>query len=278
MNPLFPTEDAVLFRSNGTRLFLAACSIAALSLVGCTSMGEYVTYSVQSRSEGVKLMEAGNDEAALGAFSDAAKQNPRDYQSRYFLGVLHAKNKREQFANESFLTSLLVAPETAEGRNDAAFRTRTANAYADFLSTASAREIFLNTLEEKARERNQPGLWQTLARTYELRGDADLAIEAYDRAVLVAPGDFDIHKSSALYLLALKQNTRADARLRRAYQLNQNDEEVLAGLRQLNIVPGPSLLTENQLAKPIMPKGPLPEVEINVRDSTPRSTSTSTTP
>jgi hypothetical protein len=50
--------------------------------------------------------------------------------------------------------------------------------------------------------------------------------------------------------------------LKRAYQMNDKDPQVIAALRRNGVIPGPSLKEPEQLAKPSVPKGPLPEVDI----------------
>ena len=56
--------------------------------------------------------------------------------------------------------------------------------------------------------------------------------------------------------------TDATKQLKRAYQLNNKDQEVVAALRRVGVVPGPSLKEADQLAKPAVPKGPFPEVDV----------------
>ncbi len=53
----------------------------------------------------------------------------------------------------------------------------------------------------------------------------------------------------------------------RAYQLNRRlnkpeDQQVDAALRRGDIIPGPALMEEKDLSKPIVPLGPLPEVDV----------------
>ena len=72
----------------------------------------------------------------------------------------------------------------------------------------------------------------------------------------------DSVKYIRLYLEQLGQTKRADGELRRAYTLNSKDEEVAAALRRLGVVPGPSLKGEDGLEKPVLPLGPLPEVDL----------------
>ncbi len=266
-----------LARWNRVLIVPAIAIVASAALVGCGSTartmsnvlntGDVITFSTQSQREGVKLYDAGEFDRAAGAFRNATTQNPRDYLSYFYLGKIYARQQREQLASQAFQTSLRVQPQTEAGRADLEARTRTAEAYAQFLAQATSRETELASFEQGVQKRNTATDWFALALVYVQTQDADNAIDAYNRATLIAPNDFAISKSYGLYLSNLGARERAMPVLRKAYQLDPKDAQVNAALRELGVVPGPSLLTQDQMAKPIMPKGPLPEIEVNVRDS-----------
>jgi tetratricopeptide (TPR) repeat protein len=121
----------------------------------------------------------------------------------------------------------------------------------------------LNIIEQKARSENQPADWLLLGKIYQDRGDADSALDAYNRGVLVDPKDFTLAKEYGLYLEQAGQKQKAAYTLRKAYTLNQNDEQVNSALARLNVVPGPGLKDEAQLVRPPVPEGPLPEVDLS---------------
>jgi tetratricopeptide (TPR) repeat protein len=153
---------------------------------------------------------------------------------------------REQQALQSYRTAIDVLPVTVQGRDDLTFRNTAVEGYANYIAKSQSRDAELASLEEKANRTNRPTEWYVIAKTYVAMGDADNAIDAYNRA-----------------LLASGSNDQAIAK----YQLNPEDADVVAALRKIGVVPGPSLLEQTQLSKPILPKGPLPELEINVKDS-----------
>jgi tetratricopeptide (TPR) repeat protein len=94
-------------------------------------------------------------------------------------------------------------------------------------------------------------------------GDADSAIDTYQQAALIDRKDFAIAKDYGLYLEQIPgKRDEAVRQLKKAYQLNNKDPEVAAALRRVGIVPGPSLKEQEQLAKPSVPKGPLPEMDV----------------
>jgi hypothetical protein len=63
-----------------------------------------------------------------------------------------------------------------------------------------------------------------------------------------------------MYLERFGQKERARLPLKNAYAMNSNDQEVADALRRVGVVPGPSLKPEDQLAKPLVPIGPIPPI------------------
>jgi Flp pilus assembly protein TadD len=99
-----------------------------------------------------------------------------------------------------------------------------------------------------------------LARVYIAAGDPDSAIAAYNEATTQSPKDQAIAREYGLWLESIGQGEAAKAPLSRAYALNDKDADVIAALQRLGVVVGPSLKYENEIAKPLIPKGPIPEV------------------
>lgn len=232
--------------------------VASIS-VGCA---ELITYSNKSTAEGDKLMAAGRVEEAAGAYRNATQQNPRSYESFYKLGQAYEQLGREQQALQSYRAAVDVMPtdSTVELR---AFREKAVEGLANCIAKGASRDAEMTASSEKANRTGKPVDWYVVARTYVAAGDADNAIDAYDRAMLASNSqDQAIAKSFGLYLAQVGQKKRAEATLGKAYQLDPLDEEVIAALRKLGVVPGPSLLETEQLHSPIVPKGPIPELEI----------------
>lgn len=231
--------------------------IAGLALVaGCADV---VTYSKDSRNEGLRLMRAQEYADAAGAFRNATRQNPRDYQSYYYLGESYAQISQWQQSIAAYRTCLEVMDSTVAGRDDLEFRQTAMNGYASAIAKSDAREIETNAVVQKAHASAKATDWFQVAKVYAFRGDPDNAIDAYTRAEQIDPNNFYISKERGLYLEKLNQQAKAEPSLRRAYALNQDDAEVNAALRRLGVVPGLSLKPENALAKPPLPNGPIPE-------------------
>lgn len=241
-------------RPAAARLF----AIAALAaLAGCGTM---FSFSKDSREAGIRDLNAGMYDEAAGAFADAIRQNPRDYQSHTYLGILYDRRHEYTNALAHFKTSLDVQPMTTEGSHDEAFRVKTLTAQADTLAKVIGNEPAINDLEQKAAASTTGEESFQLGRIYAGRGDADSAIAAYNRAATQAPDKFYIVKAQAMYLYKQGLKAPAEAALRQAYRLNDQDGEVITALRNLGVVPGPSLKDPSELKKPFLPTGPLPDL------------------
>ncbi len=244
-----------------TRLLRISAGISAVAVVlfavGCADI---VTYGKDSRREGLKLYQRQQYADAAGAFRNAVKQNPMDYQSYCYLGETYVQLGQHQQAIQAFRTSLEVMNTTAAGKDDVASRQNALNGLANAIAKSDTREIETNAVERTARTNNDAQDYFLLAKIYAYRGDADSAIDAYTRAAMLDPRDFEIAKEYGLYLERLSQSSKAEVALRRAYSLNPQDDQVINALRRLGIVPGPSLLDQSALAKPIVPKGPIPDI------------------
>jgi tetratricopeptide (TPR) repeat protein len=225
-------EVAVNSLLRASSQFLIAGLICAVA--GCADV---VTYSKDSRNEGLRLMRAQEYADAAGAFRNATRQNPRDYQSYFYLGEAYA----------------------IAGKDDLEFRQTVLNGYASAIARSDTRDIETNAAIQNAHNSAKASDWFLVAKIYAFRADPDNAIDAYTRAEQIDPTNFYIAKDRGLYLEKRNQQAKAEPSLRRAYAINQDDEEVSAALRRLGIVPGLSLKSENTLANPPLPKGPIPQ-------------------
>lgn len=268
MNTPFGRSPSTIIR----RLTVSTASLTLLgaTLVGC-STSNTVTFSQSDRKAGMKLYEKGNYAEANAQFRKTVRTNPTDYKSQYYLGATYDQMGQTQQAIHAYKTSLDVQTTTLEGKEDKAFRANTIDGLARVIAKNDSGDTELDTIEQKARE-TQSGEWFfCLAKIYRYKGDADSAIDSYNRAALLSPKDFYIAKDHGLYLEQAGQTQLAIAPLKKAYAINSQDQDVNAALRRIGIVPGPGLLDESQLAKPPVPKGPIPPMnEWHAHQNTPR--------
>lgn len=246
---------ASLAQSAASAVLLAGLSFG---VVGCGT-GEYLTYGSESRAAGIAQLNENQPDKAAGSFQNAIRQNPRDYESFYWLGVSYDRQGHYAQAAQAYRTSLDVQQQTYDGRKDIKSRRRTLDGLAIAIAKSPNKMQEIQMIEEKnaGREKAEDAL--LLAKIFLYSGDADSAIECYNRAALLDPEDAGISKEAGLYFEKIGHAKTAEPLLKRAYTANPQDAEVTAALRRLGIVPGPSLKEERALAKPPMPLGPLPE-------------------
>jgi tetratricopeptide (TPR) repeat protein len=229
----------------------------AFSLAGC---GEMATYSKQSRDRGYEYLQTRQYTEAEGAFRDAVRQNPRDFRSHYYLGRLAERQGQYISAITSYKTSLAVQPLSLDAEESGDFRHQTLIDLGKCLAKADTRDSEINALAAEAPKDASGEKNLILANAFVARGDADSAIAAYTAAEKQNPKSFDIAKEAGLYFEQIGQKPLAEASLRRAYRLKDDDEKVNNALRRLGIVPGPALKAEDELVKPLLPRGPIPEI------------------
>ena len=237
----------------------AAVLLLAGGLGGCGT--EVISYNRQFREQGMSQYGQAAYADAASSFHNALRQEPGDYTSRYYLGECEEKMSKLQQAIEDYRTTLQVMDHSLEGRGDRPFRAKVIDALASAIAREPDHSGDLSIIERQPRT---PETALLLAKIYRQTGDADGAINCFEQAQHLDTQDAAIAKDYGLYLEQLGQTQRAETQLRRAYALNTKDEEVAAALRRLGIVPGPSLLQgDAALAKPALPLGPLPEVDLS---------------
>ena len=238
-----------------------ALAAATVFTVGCQQ--EIISSNPSSRAQGIRQFEEGNYADAAGTFRNALRSDPRDYKSQYYLARSYENLKQYQQAIQAYKASLDAQPRTLAGREDKEQRIATIKALAACISKADNRDAETNLIEQAAKNGNRSQDWLLLANIHRDRGDADSALDAYNRATLANPEDFTCVKEFGLYLEQVGQQQRASQQLKKAYGLNANDQQVNDALRRLNVIPGPGLKDESALVKPPLPQGPLPELELS---------------
>ena len=238
-----------------------AISIALIGVGGCASSSEIINHSPAQRAEGVRQYQEGNYADAAGSFRQAIRSDPRDYKSQFYLAQSYENLKQYQQAIQAYKASLDAQPRTLAGKEDKEQHIATIKALASCIAKSDTNNAETNLIEQAAKNGKQAQDWLLLANIHRNRGDADSALDAYNRAALTDPKDFVVVKEYALYLEQVGQQQQAAKQLKKAYSLNQNDDQVNNALRRLNVIPGPGLKDERALVKPPIPQGPLPEVE-----------------
>jgi tetratricopeptide (TPR) repeat protein len=267
------------------QVFIGASLSAAIFIgaigSGCSSSQEMINHSPAQRAEGMRQYQDGNYADAAGSFRQAIRSDPRDYKSQFYLAQSYENLKQYQQAIQAYKASLDAQPRTLAGKEDNQQRLATIKALAACIAKSDTNNAETNLIEAAAKNSKQAQDWLLLANIHRNRGDADSALDAYNRAALSDPKDFDVVKEYALYLEQVGQQQQAAKQLKKAYSLNQNDDQVNNALRRLNVIPGPGLKDERALVKPPIPQGPLPEVEwskFRIGGSKPTAEATAATP
>lgn len=266
-------KSASLFKRSSFKR-AAAVALLTAGLAGCGGgiSPEMITYNHAAyRQQGVEKFEKADYVNAASDFKEALRQEPGDYTSRYYLGECYDKMGHPQQAIEEYRTTLTNMVHSLEGKGDFQTRGKVLEALAQAIAHEPDRNGDVAIIERQERTPENAVL---LARICRYSGDADTALMHYQEAQQIDPASQPIAKEYGIYLEQLGQTKRADWQLRHAYAMNTRDEEVAAALRRLGVVPGPSLKTEDQLEKPFLPVGPLPEVDLSTSSKTSSSSPT----
>ena len=229
-------------------------------LTGCSGM---FTQYEQPQQAGLRLYQEKNYTEAAGAFRTAVRKDPRDYRSQYNLAVACDADARYQEAIEAYRSALDVMAITYDGQADTAFRLKVLDGLATTVAKSDAHDTQVNVLEKKAKSTQKAEDYFLLAKIFAKRGDADMALEHYQHASLLDSQNFPVLKEYGLYLQQVGHAQRAQGTLSQAYRINNADPQVNGALRQMGVVPGPSLKEKDELAQPVLPKGPIPPLDID---------------
>jgi tetratricopeptide (TPR) repeat protein len=246
-------------RFGSLRVAAAFSLLAAPLLCGCSG---FLTKYEDRQTQGLRLYQEKNYTEAAGAFRNAVRKDPRDYKSQYYLAVSCDAEQRYQEAIEAYRACLDIMKVTYDGQDDVKFRQKALDGLAITVAKADTHDTQINAFEKQAKTSRKAEDYFLLAKIFRYRQDADMALENYNHAILLDNRNFPMLKEYGLYLLQLNQSQRAMSTLSQAYRVNDKDEQVIGALRQLGVVPGPSLKEQDELAQPIIPKGPIPPLDL----------------
>ena len=272
----FRTLTSHTFRSlnrttqrRGRTRFAALGLTAALGLSVLGGCADMMQTPGQARNKGVQLYNQGKYTEAAGAFGTATRKDPRDYQSYYYLGRSYAQMKQYLQAIGTYRTALDVMKNHLKGREDWETRARVLDGLASAIAESG------DPAAEAAQRVRADGVGPVaveekfvLAKVLQKQGDVDNAIQMFAAAAFSDQNNFVVAREFGLFLMEIGQAERAAQELKRAWVINHKasrpeDEQVATALRKLDIVPGPSLLEEEDLAQPSIPRGPIPEVDVS---------------
>jgi Tfp pilus assembly protein PilF len=227
-----------------------------IGLAGCGT--DMITFSHDSQAKGMQQYNDGDYADAAGSLANSVRQDPTNYTARYYLGQSYENTAQPHLAIEQYQQCLLEMRTTLAGRSDVILHDKACDALVNLVAKVNDSDSEVNFMIDQANKSRAAEDYCLVAPVFRQRGDADSALQYYNQAVLSDPQDFPAQKQYGLYLAQLGQNDRAADPLRAAYRLNQKDDQVNNALVSIGMPPGPSLLEENQLAQPLIPRGPIP--------------------
>lgn len=204
---------------------------------GCAG-SESLTYAKDAARQGMSLYQDGDYVDASAAFSSATRQNPRDYPSYFYLGQCYQAMGSVQQSISAYRSCLEIMPMTLEGKRDLAMQYKTMDVLALMISKSATCNDEISSMERKCEGKASVDDQWMLAKIYRYSGDADAAVEAYNKAVLIDPTRFEITKEAGLYEAVLGQNDRAAFTLKKAYAVKSDDQQVNDALHRLGVVTG----------------------------------------
>jgi tetratricopeptide (TPR) repeat protein len=213
-----------------------------VSLLGCGS--DVLTWSKEAKAQGIQDYNDGRYAEAAGAFSNAIRQTPTDFESEYWLALSYEQMQSYHESIDAYKTCLRLMPAPGTvyynaAMHDSAFD-RLARIVARFDPTGRETDLIVQTAAQSGSSED----YRLLGWVFRYRGDADSALTNYRHSVQIDPNNFVAQRELGMYLEQLNQNQEAGQVLRDAYRLNQNDSRVNNALRRLGIEPGDSLLAQ----------------------------------
>ena len=217
----------------------------ALALAGCAE--PMLTYSQDFKHNGLAQYNRGEFLDAAGSFKAAAKQDPTDYQTQYYLGLCEEKNGEPQSAAEAYRLCLTLRVQTPAGRADAPMREKVLGRLAPLIAHADFADAEINMIQREASSEQSPDDYRLLARIDALRGDPDSAVNSYKNGFNFASDDFVLAKEYGFYLLKINQTAEGTRILKKAWQLNPYDRPVAEALRDLGVTDAQLLVSSSRI-------------------------------
>jgi Flp pilus assembly protein TadD len=226
---------------------LLAAGIGAGLLVGCA---EPLTYSHDFKREGFREFNQGDYVNAAGTFKAAARQDPTDYQTQYYLGLSLERNGDYDTAIAAYRLCLKLRPQMPAGRMDIGMRERCTARLASVIAKESFADTEIDAIEREAAAERSAQDYRLVARIFALRGDADSAVDNYRHAMAVSDDDFILTKEYGLYLVKINQTVEAAAVLKKAWKLDPSDRVVASNLRGLGVTDAQLVVSSTTIEEP----------------------------
>jgi tetratricopeptide (TPR) repeat protein len=226
---------------------IAAASAAGmlfLSLTACNS--DMLTYAQDAKRAGMQQYNDGKYADATGSFKNAARQDPRDAETEYWLALSFEQTGDYHQAINSYKTCLGLMPHPNTATYNPALHDNAFERLARVVAATDTSGTETDLIVKTASDNKSAVDYQLLGRIFRYRSDADTAMEDYRQGTHLDPNNFAIAKELGIYLESLGQNQEASSVLRDAYRLNQNDKDLNGALERIGMSPGIDLLAQSR--------------------------------
>jgi tetratricopeptide (TPR) repeat protein len=213
-----------------------------VSLIGCGS--DVLTWSKESKQQGIQDYNDGRYAEAAGAFSNAIRQSPQDPESEYWLALSYEQMQSYHESIDAYKTTLRLMPAPGTVYYNAAMHDSAFDRLARIVARNDPTGRETDLIEQTANQSGSSEDYRLLGWVFRYRGDADSALNNYRHSVQIDPANFIAQRDLGIYLEQMNQNQEAGQVLRDAYRLNQNDSKVNNALRRIGMEPGESLLAQ----------------------------------
>ncbi|WP_394820961.1 tetratricopeptide repeat protein [Pendulispora albinea] len=175
----------------------------------------------EESARGIKAFQGGDIPTAKTHFEAAVKKNPQDADALYYLGLVADQTGDKKAAEENYLAALKQRPDL----DNAAV-----NLGALYIEGERINEALLVTRQGLQKNAKHPGLHLNLAVALAMKGDVGGSTRAFDEATRLAPEDPVFQVTYAHWMIVWKRNEEAQAKLRAARPLAENNVDTLGAI------------------------------------------------
>ena len=220
-----PSRPARFFQ----RLLLAVAAFSLLGLVGCQTPNPVL------RQQAKNALNHGDVALAAKRLAQAVDQKPIDWRAWYLTGQTRLRQGLPLQAQVAFEKALTLRPDHVQ-------TPEIIDGLAESLYRQEATVELHNLLDEATQERQDTHAFLRQATYLGRIGDIDGATLAYRKAARFAEGDnVDPYLAMAGFFETIGDRTQAITALRYAYGVNDDDMRVHQRLRDLGVIPGPTI-------------------------------------
>ena len=199
----------------------APASSANGAAAGGAASGPVAPPTSEDAAQGIKAFQNGDTPTAKKYFEAAVKKNPKDGEALYYLGLVADQSGDKKTAEENYLAALQQRPDL----DNAAM-----NLGALYIEGDRLNEALLVTRQGLQKNPKNPGLHLNLAVALATKGDVGGATRAFDEATRLAPQDPVFQVTYAHWLVVWKRTDEAQAKLRAARPLAENNVDTLGAI------------------------------------------------